>query len=485
MEPEREPVGSFAYAKAYFGHKERLLSILTRVVDSGLVGKKRTFTSGTIIVHEGDRNKKLFIITGGYTVVLRKGSNVVSGTLSAGSFAGLVSFITGEEAFATVQAATDVTAIELSADEVDHVANLHKRFRLAFQQLVVANLVERYQANLDLSVELNDTAQELQKERDELQKAYAELESAHQRLVQQEKMATLGQLVAGVAHELNNPIGALLQSNLELGSLAARIADQPDAHKLLEAGLQSDFFDTAKLRERMQLLEKSFQIGDRTMQRRFAILPDHLLSVEIFSKIQQNDALLAFFEMGRIIKQISVISDRVSNMVKSLKSYSRQDSDQVDEADLNEGIQNTVMILGNRIKRRQMELDLGVLPVVTVHTAELNQVWTNLLVNACDASPEGGMLKISSRLSGEMIELLFEDNGPGVPEALRERIFETNFTTKSNPSNFGLGLGLAISKSVIEKHGGSILVDRSPVLGGARFIVKIPLITTIHKREGQ
>jgi signal transduction histidine kinase len=475
--------GVFDFAKAYFGHKERLLDILNQIVENGSAGRKRIFPAGSTIIEEGDPNKNLYILIQGQAVVLRRGSSVVSGVLNPGSFAGLVSFITGERAFATILATTDVETIEFTDEEIDKLGQQQKRFQRAFQQLVIANLVERYQSNIELSEKLNATAQALEAERDHLKEAYSQLEKAHHRLVHQEKMAMLGQLVAGIAHELNNPIGALLQANLELGALATKLASAGLQQQLLEAGLQSEFIDTSLIRERMVSIEQKTGISNRTLLRKLSNMPDELIESKDLKKIASDEQLLSFFEVGRIIKQISIITDRVSNLVKSLKSYSRQDEDAVEEADINDGLRNTILILGNRLKRRTLHTVFRALPRIMVNTAELNQVWTNILVNACDATADGGNLAIETRCLDSAIEVAIEDDGPGVPEALKAKIFEANFTTKSNPSNFGLGLGLAISKSIVEKHGGTISVDRSETLGGARFQIRLPIHTPYTNRE--
>jgi signal transduction histidine kinase len=484
VDREKQPLrGAFAFAKAYFSHRQRLLDILDALVESGAGGRKQLFPAGSVLVEEGEPNRSLYILTSGQAVVLRKGSSVVSGVLGSGSFAGLVSFITGEQAFATIQATTDCDVIAFTDEEIELLGQKQKRFQRAFQQLVIANLVDRYQNNIELSEKLNDTAMALEAERDHLQQAYQELEKAHHRLVQQEKMAMLGQLVAGIAHELNNPIGALLQANLELGSLASKMAGEGLKHTLLEAGLQSDFIDTGKVRDRMRQIEEKHGIDDRTRLRKLATLPDELVNGPVLKQISDDDSSIAFFETGRIIKQISIISDRVANLVKSLKSYSRQDNEEVEDADINDGIRNTILILGNRLKHRSLEVQLGELHRIRVHSAELNQVWTNIIVNACDATEEGARLLVCTCMTADGVQIVFEDSGPGVPEAIREKIFEANFTTKSNPSNFGLGLGLAISKSIVEKHGGNIEVERSEALGGARFRVILPLKTPFENVE--
>ncbi|CAN0533317.1 unnamed protein product, partial [Scytosiphon promiscuus] len=171
------------------------------------------------------------------------------------------------------------------------------------------------------------------------------------------------------------------------------------------------------------------------------------------SLVQQHEA-------GKFIHNIQLSSERIANLVKSLKSYSRQDQNEAEEVDIRNGINDTILVLSNRLKFLNLELDLKDIPTTQVKLGELNQVWTNIIVNACDVLPSGGSLKIATKTEGEhAIIIEISDNGPGISEQLIDRIFEPNFTTKNQGAKFGLGLGLAISNEIIRQHGGFIRVS--------------------------
>jgi signal transduction histidine kinase len=243
-----------------------------------------------------------------------------------------------------------------------------------------------------------------------------ELRDTQALLVQSEKMRTLGQLVAGVAHELNNPIG-FVHANL----------------KLLEEYV-------AKLVR----LQEAGQDGTRAR--------------EAIAK------LLARSREG---------TDRVKQIVADLRTFSRMDQAETQEADLNEEIDRTIALIEPRCKCGiEVHRDYETLPRVRCHAGQLNQVFMNLLVNACDAVGERGHIRVRTRSDGDRVRLEFEDDGPGIPPELRDRVFEPFFTTK--PVGQGTGLGLSLSHGIVERHGGRIWVE-SELGAGTRFVIELPV----------
>jgi signal transduction histidine kinase len=235
--------------------------------------------------------------------------------------------------------------------------------------------------------------------------------------MQSEKMRTLGQLVAGVAHELNNPIG-FVHANL----------------KLLEEYV-------AKL---MVLQER----GDDVSRVREAI--------------------------GKLLSRSREGTQRVKQIVADLRTFSRMDQAELQEADLNEEIDRTLSLMEPRAKCGiEVERDFGDLPRVRCHAGQLNQVFMNLLINACDAVGDKGRIRVRTRALDETrVRLEFEDEGPGIPPELRDRVFEPFFTTK--PVGQGTGLGLSLSHGIIERHGGRIWVESEPG-SGTRFVIELPV----------
>jgi signal transduction histidine kinase len=248
-----------------------------------------------------------------------------------------------------------------------------------------------------------------------------ELRDTQALLVQSEKMRTLGQLVAGVAHELNNPIG-FVHANLKL------------------------------LEEYIGKLVRLQQSGEDTSRAREAI--------------------------AKLLTRSREGTDRVKQIVADLRTFSRMDQAELQEADLNEEIERTITLVEPRCKCGiEVERDLGPLPRVRCHAGQLNQVFMNLLVNACDAIGEKGTIRVKTRADGDRVRLEFHDDGPGVPPEIRDRVFEPFFTTK--PVGQGTGLGLSLSHGIIERHGGRIWVE-SEVGAGSRFVIELPVEGTVE-----
>jgi signal transduction histidine kinase len=245
----------------------------------------------------------------------------------------------------------------------------------------------------------------------------AELQDTQAQLVQAEKMKSLGQLVAGVAHELNNPIG-FVHANLQLLDEYVR--------KFVEAERRGG--DSERAREAITKLLVRSREG----------------------------------------------TERVKKIVQDLRTFSRMDHAELQDVDLHEEIERTLALMEPRFKNGiAVERDYGEIPRVRCYAGQLNQVFLNLLMNACDAMKDQGKITISTRRGPLGVRLSFADDGPGIPENVRSRIFDPFFTTK--PVGEGTGLGLSLSHGIIERHGGSIHVESEPDRG-ATFVIDLPLV---------
>jgi signal transduction histidine kinase len=161
-------------------------------------------------------------------------------------------------------------------------------------------------------------------------------------------------------------------------------------------------------------------------------------------------------------------------MVRSLRSYSKQNHGDLELIDIRQGLEDTLLILGNKLKNFDFHINMRDIPKVKCHSGEINQVWTNLIINATDAMEESGILKIECGFDLGYVWVKISDSGPGIKPELIEEIFKPNYTTKTASGSFGLGLGLTISNEIVQKHGGKIEVENIPG-GGARFTVFLPV----------
>jgi signal transduction histidine kinase len=186
----------------------------------------------------------------------------------------------------------------------------------------------------------------------------------------------------------------------------------------------------------------------------------------------------ASLSAGRLAAELCESTDRMSGLVKAVKTYAYMDRGELVEVDLHEGLETTLVVLGHKLKHTAIEVVRDYdrdLPKLTVHGSELNQVWTNLLHNAIQALGDQGTITLSTRADGSCAVVEVADDGPGVPPEAREHVFDPFFTTKE--VGHGTGLGLATARRiVVDRHGGSLTLDSRP--GRTTFRVSLPLTQT-------
>jgi signal transduction histidine kinase len=334
----------------------------------------------------------------------------------------------------------------------------------------------------------------------DLEKAYLRQEVM---LRQSEKLATLGKLSAGMAHELNNPAAAaqrgagqlmeavsqLQQTYLKLGELkltesqldlllaldkvAQERASQPAD---LDSLTRSDREDELETWLDKQGVEKAWEISPALVNLGYE--PDELAAlVADFSPAQFPIAiewLNCTYQIYSLLEEIGQGAGRITEIVKALKGYTYLDQAPIQNVNLHEGLDSTLVILRSKLKpgitvHRQYAPDL---PRIQAYGSELNQVWTNLIDNAIDAMNGSGTITLRTRKDAAWAIVEIEDTGPGIPEEIQPHLFDPFFTTK--PPGQGTGLGLNISHNiVVQKHGGRIDVVSRP--GMTRFEVRIPL----------
>lgn len=269
----------------------------------------------------------------------------------------------------------------------------------------------------------------------ELAKSKEELQRLQAQLVHTEKMASLGQLAAGIAHELNNPAG-FVYGNMDLlqGHLAA-LQELLNAHDQFADGAD---IEAIKIR-----------IGY-----------DRLLS-----------------ELDSIIADCREGSERICDVVKNLRLFSRLDEAEFKRIEIHGGIDSTIRLLSRYFSSGQIlvKREYGELPLVTCYAGQLNEVWMNLLANAAQSIPRKGEVRIATKCEGSLVVIEISDTGTGIRADQQSRIFDPFFTTK--PVGEGTGLGLSITYGIIERHGGTISVE-STVGVGTTFTLKLPIEAT-------
>jgi two-component system NtrC family sensor kinase len=312
----------------------------------------------------------------------------------------------------------------------------------AFQSgVALENQVRERTQQLEAALRENERVNRaLQSEKEEQRILIHKLEEAHNQLLQSEKLASIGQLAAGVAHEINNPIGFV---NSNLGTLKNYV-DQL-------MGLIDDLSTTID-----PLLGGN---------------PEVKKSVDALKRKADLDFLRE--DIGALITESIDGTTRVRQIVQDLRDFSRTGEIAMEWVDLHAGLESTLNVVSNEIKyKAEIVRDYGSLPRVECRPSQINQVFMNLLVNAAQAIPQKGKITLKSGTADDKVWISVSDTGSGIPPDIMARIFDPFFTTK--PVDKGTGLGLSVSYGIIEKHGGRIEVASQPG-EGTRFTVWLPV----------
>lgn len=284
---------------------------------------------------------------------------------------------------------------------------------------------------------LEESNLSLQQKGNELEEAYHQLKATQEKVLHQEKMATIGQLTAGVAHEINNPVGYILSNMTTLTNYLRKLKQYVDAQsELIKTSIAPE--ETSSLQELARELKIDFVLDDL----------DQLVSESIDG------------------------ADRVKKIVSDLKSFSRADQGVLEECDINALLDACINIVWNELKyKTTLHREYGDLPKLLCYPLQLNQVMTNLLINASQAIEKQGDITVKTWTKGGQLRIAVSDTGCGIPPEQLKRIFDPFYTTKELGS--GTGLGLSISYEIIRKHHGEINVQSAPGVGST-FTVCLP-----------
>ena len=446
---------------------------------------RRRYRANHILTREGEKNNFLWFITKGEVLLKKRntrGETQDITIMQAGSMVGGMSFLTEEAAFSTGITLVDTEVLKVDSITFSQITQSNTALLAPFTNLLLRNFNRRLQQSIATELALQESLQSL--------------DAAHTQLIESEKMAVLGQLVAGVAHELNNPVAAILRGSdtliTQVTTLLSEISKNEFsqfAQKTFQQGLSITPLSTSESRLRTKKLLKL--VADKKLAKKLVNM--HLTEVDIplaegRDFTETVNLLNQFHQVGTILRNSNACATRIADLVKSLKHYAGQDCEASAQTDIHEGLEETLIIFENKLKYYQVTKEYQQLPKIDCHPIELEQVWTNIISNAIDAIESAGTqgeLKISTLYlpydESPMVQVIIEDNGPGMPQHVLEKIFELNYTSKRE-GNFGLGIGLTICSQIIKRHGGSIEAQSQPN-AFTRFIITLPVSSAYIEKD--
>ena len=272
--------------------------------------------------------------------------------------------------------------------------------------------------------EIEKTNQQLKNTLDKLTKTYKELKDTQSKMIQQARLVALGNLVAGVSHEISNPLSSVMGGTLYL--------------------------------------------------KRYLDKTENLISELSIKKEEESDFSKIHSRAKRSIEMLKEGHSRIRKITDNFRSYLKAGDVSKEEYDLKEGVNLCFKLMDKRIDEQKINVNIDIsedIPTINCRPNELNQVLTNLIINSLDVMPDGGKITINASIMNNNIEIVFSDTGPGIEKEHKESIFDPFFTTK--PPSEGTGLGLYISSEIIKRHGGELLLQEKE--SGTSFLIKLPL----------
>lgn len=456
---------------------------------------RKTFPPGTRLTSSGEHVQDITLVLSGRVALMYEtpsGNEIVMHEESTGRIIGLMAISEGQTALLNAVTTTSVEAVQLTMEQLNSAVEGNSEISLLAATLFIRSLDRRLRRAEELHITNAELSRQLETERRNLASALSNLEEARTELMAQERLASLGSLSAGVAHELNNPVAAIERVSEYLADdVIALLETAPDrkwaalAISALADGLESIALSSRQERE----LRKEFTgaTGDGATAMRLALggIRDPELARKAVkgSGIELESALQAA-SIGTGLRNLNSASGRITDLVSSLRSYARPDGDSIAEVNVNQSLEDSLRLLSHKLSGLRVVRDYDDVPSVMGYHGQLAQVWTNVLTNAAEAiteaaessgENEGDLGSITVRTLSPRpgwVRVQIADDGPGVPPDVLPRIFEPRFTTKSGQVRFGMGIGLSVSRTIIGRHYGTMRIDTGE--SGTTVTVDIP-----------
>ncbi len=422
-------------------------------------------SAGTVLLEQGTDVGGIYVILDGEVELWRRtdaGERVVHRD-ATGPIVGLLSLATQRQAFLEVRAVTEVRALPVTLSQLDRAVSASPQVGALLTRTLINSLASRLRDADELQVRIDLLNASLERERDQLAQALTQLEQAQSRLIEQQRLATLGELAAGIAHELNNPVAALIRATEHLAVDVESLVSDDDADRIGRARTADALSSADQRRLRRSLVD---QTGDRALAARAVAAgitdPDEI--VRAVSAGGDLDHLIAVHQLGNELRNMATAASRITDLVASLRGYLRGgvDTPTVAEVDVIATIDDALRLLGHRTAAVSIERDYHEVPRIAGQPGPLQQLWTNLIANAADAAGTDGHITVRvDSPEATAIRVRIEDDGPGIDPKIADKLFRPHFTTKHGRVSFGSGLGLSICRQITDEHDGTIDINSS------------------------
>lgn len=308
----------------------------------------------------------------------------------------------------------------------------------------------------------------------------SERNSAMKKLYQSEKMATLGQLAAGLAHELNNAIGVIHSKSVFLTQRVKECYDDGDSngvYRFFLKGLENgQTMSSSEIRKRKKDIADKIAITDK-MAKKLARIGLNEEEINFIAQ-RRNEAFIKkvdyYWETGLALHDMEIASNHTTHVIRSIKDLGAKSHVDMIECDLRLTLKKSLALLSNLVKKVKVNIDVEEGLMLTAREGDLIQVWVNLIKNAIESVLNAGMdqpeITLQSEVTKRHYKIKIIDNGPGIPKELQSSVFQPNMTTKVHGLSFGLGLGLSIVQKIVAGYGGSIFLKSEP--GNTEFKVQ-------------
>ncbi len=426
--------------------------------------RRRRLDKDDVIIRQGEFNDTLYLVISGRLTGFFEnpdGKRFKMFTAGPEMFVGVHSFFSG-----TFRGSSTVSAAEPS-----EVAFLHYR-DIEGKMKAQDCMVRRF-----LPIIMNEM---LYRQR-RLQKINQEKEQTLLKLMRSKQMASLGQMAAGISHELNNAITVIERNAVWLCKHVQDLLKEsaPDTFRFVEIGMQKGRSRSSReVRRRGEELQRKVSLAE-DMARRLAQIdmPDDALIEAVENSPQDVEHIVENWELGAAFHDVLIAARQAVHVVGSVKMLGAGVPPRGGPADLNESLREAMSLMRSSLHGIKVRLELVDAPPIAANQGELVQIWTNLIRNACESMTQsrvsGAELNITTRVCGRHMQICIQDNGPGIAPEMLAKIFQPNITTKVSGLSFGLGLGLAIVARLVDNCQGSISVESKP--GKTLFKVELPM----------